>query len=136
MENCIFCQIIAGEIPANKVYEDEDFIAFLNIKPNNLGHTLLVPKKHYKNIFDLPNKLLTKLGPHIQIIANAVLKGTGATGINVGMNNGETAGQLIWHAHIHIIPRHQNDGLVSWGHKDKLVSDDFKQMAEKIKANL
>lgn len=131
--NCIFCKIIAGEIPADKIFEDDDFIAFLDIKPNNLGHTLLVPKAHHKNIFDLPDDLLAKLGKHIQIIASAVLKGTEATGVNVGMNNGATAGQLVWHAHIHLIPRFVGDGLVHWGHKDKFGPADFARMAEEIK---
>jgi len=134
--NCIFCKIIAGEIPANKVFEDDKFIAFLDIKPNNLGHTLLVPKNHHKNIFDLPNDLLEKLGKHIQIVAGAVLKGTEASGVNVGMNNGETAGQIIWHAHIHLIPRFSGDGLVHWKQKPDFGPDDFNRMAAKIKAQI
>jgi len=134
--NCIFCKIIAGEICSNKVFEDDDFIAFLDIKPNNLGHTLLIPKEHYKNLFDLPDELLAKLGKHIQIIASGVLKGTEASGINIGMNNGKTAGQLVWHAHTHIIPRFSGDDLIHWKQKENFSPDDFKLIAEKIKANL
>ena len=131
--NCIFCKIVAGEIPSNKVWEDEDFVAFLDIKPNNLGHTLLVPKAHYKNIFDLPDNLLDKLGKRIQLVAKAVLAGAEAAGINVTMNNGETAGQLIWHAHIHLIPRYQGDGIKPWTQKENFSPDDFQEMTRKIK---
>jgi histidine triad (HIT) family protein len=134
MENCIFCKIVAGEIPANKIFEDDDFIAFLDIKPNNLGHSLLVPKIHCKNIFDMPDEILAKLGKHIQIIAQAVLKGTEAKGINIGMNNGETAGQLIGHAHIHIIPRFPQDGLIHWSAKDGITQEELSKAAEAIKA--
>lgn len=135
-QNCIFCKIIKGEIPSNKIYEDEDFVAILDIKPNNLGHSLVIPKDHHKNIFDLPDNLLAKLGKRIQIVADGVLKGTGASGVNVGMNNGVTAGQLIHHAHIHIIPRFQGDGLVHWQQKDEYTADDFKNTAEKIRQNI
>lgn len=135
-QDCIFCQIIKGDIPANKVYEDEDFIAILDIKPNNLGHSLIIPKEHHKNIFDLPDYLLAKLGKTVQIVASGVLKGTGATGINLGMNNGVTAGQLIHHAHLHIIPRFQGDGLIHWQQKEEYTGDDFKVAAEKIRASI
>ena len=134
--NCIFCKIIAGEITANKVYEDDVFLAFLDIKPNNLGHTLLIPKDHHKNIFDLPEEILAQIGKRLQLVAKAVLKGTEASGVNLGMNNGETAGQLVWHAHIHIIPRFSNDGLIHWKQKETFTPDDFKQIAEKIKASI
>lgn len=136
MDSCIFCKIVAGEIPANKVFENDDFIAFLDIKPNNLGHTLLVPKEHYKNLFDLPGNLLNKVGQPLQLVAKAVLKGTEASGINIGMNNGETAGQLVPHAHIHIIPRFSGDGLVHWKQKENFTPDDFKQVAEKIRQSI
>ncbi|MEK7478172.1 MAG: HIT family protein [Patescibacteria group bacterium] len=134
--DCIFCKIINGEIPSNKIYEDEDFIAILDIKPNNLGHALIIPKEHHKNIFDLPDNLLEKLGKKIQLVANGVLKGTDASGINVGMNNGFTAGQLIHHAHLHIIPRFQGDGLIHWQQKEEFTDDDFKAVAEKIRQNI
>jgi len=134
--DCVFCKIINNEISANKIYEDDNFMAFLDIKPNNLGHTLLVPKEHHKNIFDLPDEILSKLGKSIQTIASGVLKGTEASGINIAMNNGETAGQIVWHAHIHIIPRFVNDKLNNPKPKADFTAKDFSQMAEKIKTAL
>jgi histidine triad (HIT) family protein len=134
--NCVFCKIVAGEIPAEKVFENEDFLAFLDIKPNNLGHTLLIPKTHCQNIFEMPDEILAKLGRHLQIIASAVLKGAEATGVNIGMNNGATAGQLVWHAHLHLIPRYVGDGLKHWNQKDGFTPEDFKQMAAKIRENI
>lgn len=136
IEQCVFCKIVAGEIPANKVFEDENFVAFLDIKPNNLGHTLLIPKKHYKNLFDLPDNLLEKLGKPLQLVAKGVLSGAQATGVNIGMNNGETAGQLVWHAHLHLIPRYKDDGLSHWQAKENITTTDFEEMAQKIKENI
>ncbi len=132
MENCIFCQIIAGTIPAYPIWENDDFIAILDIKPNNLGHSLIIPKAHYKNIFDLPETLLAGVGQAIQTVAEAVLTGAKAAGINVGMNNGSAAGQLIPHAHIHIIPRFDHDGLVHWRAKENIAQSDFEETAKKI----
>jgi len=136
MDNCIFCKIIAGNIPSHKIFEDEDFVAFLDIKPNNLGHTLLVPKEHSKNIFDMSDNVLEKLGKHLQIIAQAVKDGAEATGVNITMNNGETAGQLIWHSHIHIIPRYSGDGIIPWHQKPDISQEDFIKMAERIRTRL
>jgi len=135
MTDCIFCKIVAGEIPADKVYEDEDFLAFLDIHPINLGHTLLIPKKHYENLFDLPSDLLEKIGPKIQLIARAVLVGAGADALNLGMNNGASAGQLVGHAHLHLIPRFDDDGLQHWSAKE-FSAEIFKETAEKIKKGL
>lgn len=131
MNDCLFCQIVAGKIPAEKIYEDEDFIAFLDIKPINLGHTLIVPKTHSRNLFDLPKDLLEKVGPMIQKIALAVKDGAGADGINIGWNNESAAGQLVFHAHIHVMPRFTNDGYEHWHGQDVTV-EDLKTIAEKI----
>lgn len=114
MENCIFCKIIGGEIPADKIYEDENCLAFLDITPINPGHTLLVPKKHYENLYDVPDELLSQMAPIIKKLAVAVKQGMNAEGINVGMNNEQPAGQLVPHAHFHIIPRFSNDGHHHW----------------------
>lgn len=114
MEDCIFCKIIKGEIPCHKVYEDEVFLAFLDIKPINLGHTLLLPKDHHRNLFDLPEEVLSKIGPVIQKIAVAVKDASKAEGINIGWNNESAAGQLVFHSHTHIMPRFKNDGYEHW----------------------
>jgi len=136
MNDCLFCKIIAGEIPAKKVYEDDNFFAFLDINPVNLGHTLVVPKQHFVNIFDIPETTTTQIGPVIKKLAQAVKDGTQADGVNIVINNETAAGQIIFHAHVHIIPRYLNDGFQHWkgagGHTEK----DFKKMQEKITSTL
>jgi histidine triad (HIT) family protein len=135
MTDCIFCKIIAGELPADKVYEDNDFVAFLDIHPVNLGHTLLVPKTHYDNLLDLPAEITEKIGSVTQKLARAVWVGAGASGLNLGMNNGADAGQLVPHAHLHIIPRFEGDGLHHWPHRE-VTKDDLQATADKIKQEL
>lgn len=137
MENdCLFCKIIAGEIPAHKVYEDDDFFAFLDIHPVNPGHTLIVPKAHHRNIFDLPTDILEKMGPVVQKIALAIQKTTQADGTNIISNNEPSAGQVIFHSHTHIIPRHTGDGFTHWQGKTIPTEEEFKNLAEKIKHSL
>jgi histidine triad (HIT) family protein len=131
MNDCIFCKIIKGEIPANKIYEDENSLAFLDITPTNPGHILLIPKKHYENLYDLPNETLKQLAPIIKKIAIAAKKGVQAEGINIGMNNEKSAGQLVPHAHFHIIPRFSNDGHRLWKGKS-YPEGQAEKIAEKI----
>jgi len=135
MENCIFCKIIKGEIPAEKIYEDEICFAFLDVNPVNLGHTLLIPKKHYENIYELPDDLLPKMSLVLKKLMIAVKKGVGADGMNLGMNNGEAAGQLVFHAHFHLMPRYTNDGHVHWKGTPH-TPEENKLTAEKIKENI
>lgn len=108
-EKTIFEKIINGEIPSFKVYEDEETFSFLDINPANYGHTLVIPKKPYKNIYELPEDLAGKLFQSVQKIAIAVKKAVEADGINIVMNNESSAGQIVFHAHIHIIPRFKDD---------------------------
>lgn len=132
MPDCIFCKIIKKEIPADIVYEDENCLAFLDITPVNPGHVLLVPKKHYENLYDLPDEVFKQLAPIIKKLAIAIKKGINAEGINIGMNNERPAGQLVPHAHFHIIPRFSRDGLRHWpGQPYK--EGESSQIAEKIK---
>jgi histidine triad (HIT) family protein len=131
MDDCIFCKIIKGEIPCDKVYEDENCLAFLDITPINPGHTLLIPKKHYENLYELPDEILIKLAPVIKKLAVAIKKGVNAEGINIGMNNERTAGQLVPHAHFHIMPRFSNDSHIHWRGKP-YPKDEAAQTAEKI----
>jgi len=135
MDECIFCKIVKREIPASIVYEDDVSLAFLDIKPVNPGHTLLIPKEHYKNLYEMPDELLSKTGPNTKKIAIAVKRATEADGINIGMNNDPAAGQLVFHQHTHIIPRFSNDGHKHW--KGRLYKEGEEQViAEKIKSVL
>lgn len=131
----IFLKIISREIPAEIVYEDEDFIAILDINPVNPGHTLLISKEAYVNIFDMPKKLLEKVGPLLKKLSGAVKKATGVEGLNIGMDNGEVAGQVVPHAHIHIMPRTKNDGYQLW-HGKQYREGEAREIAEKIRTAL
>lgn len=110
--DCIFDKIISKEIPASIVYEDEDVIAFLDISPTTKGHTLVVPKAHVRTIFDIDAQLLAATMLAVQSVASAVKRATGADGINIIMNNEPAAGQEVFHAHIHVIPRFENDNAL------------------------
>ena len=111
MPECIFCKIVAGAIPCTKVYEDAHVLSFLDIGPISPGHTLLVPKKHYGAIMEMPAGEVAALFKPVAALAAAVKAAVGADGINVLQNNGPTAGQVVPHLHIHLIPRWPNDGL-------------------------
>ncbi len=114
MSDCLFCKIISKELPSSVVYEDDDVLAFLDIKPTNPGHTLVVPKKHSDGFHDAYPETLQKLIVATQKIANAVAQAMGTTGFNLEENNGAIAGQVIPHLHLHIIPRRPEDGLKHW----------------------
>jgi len=103
--HCIFCQIIRKEKPANIIYEDDRTIAFLDIRPISEGHTLVVPKKHYRDIHEIPDKEAAYLFKVAKNVATAVEKGVNADGISIFQNNGRAAGQVIFHIHVHIVPR-------------------------------
>ncbi len=103
-EECVFCKIIRKESSAKIVYEDEKVIAFLSIRPVNPGHTLVVPKKHYEDIYGIPEKEVGYLFQIVKRVTHAVRDSTGAEGIRIVQNNGEAAGQIIFHLHVHVIP--------------------------------
>jgi len=133
--DCIFCKIIAGDIPAYEVYEDENVLAFLDINPVNPGHTLVVPKQHHATLVDLPTDLACKIMETIKKITPAILAGVGADSFNLGLNNGKTAGQVVDHVHFHIMPRFADDGHVLWKGRD-YQEGQAQQVLEKIKQSL
>ncbi|MDD5291165.1 MAG: HIT family protein [Patescibacteria group bacterium] len=130
--DCIFCKIIAGEIPSFKVYEDENVLAFLDIAPVNPGHTLVVPKKHYENMEEILEAELCKLTVVIKKIGKAVKDSLGAEGYNITENNGPVAGQIVPHLHFHVIPRRQDDGLKLWP-QEKYGEGEAEEIVKKIK---
>ena len=136
MNKCVFCKIVKNEIPTDKIYEDEKFFAFLDINPVNPGHILVVPKNHYENIYSLPDEILCDIGSVIKKIAVAVKKSVNADGINIIMNNNGAAGQIVPHAHFHIIPRFADDGLRHWPGKPYSNKEEAAKIAEKIKKEL
>ncbi len=108
-EKTIFEKIVAGGIPCTKIYEDSETFAFLDINPNSVGHTLVITKHPYRNIFDLTDNAAESLIKTVKKIAPAIKKATNCDGINIIMNNEKSAGQIVFHAHIHIIPRKDGD---------------------------
>lgn len=115
MENCIFCKIANGEIPSATLYENEEFRVILDLGPANKGHALILPKEHYRNLYEMPDELAGKamiLAKKVIIKMKEVLK---CDGYNVVQNNEEAAGQTVFHFHLHLIPRNQGDGAgITW----------------------
>lgn len=132
MPDCIFCKIIAGELPSSKVYEDGEVVAFLDIYPTRPGHTLVVPKIHCDDVVGCDPTALARMIQVAQKIAPAVVKAAGAEGFNLGVNNGSAAGQVIGHLHMHVIPRHNGDGLHLWP-AGKYAEGEMSRLAEKIR---
>lgn len=133
MDECIFCKIINSSIPSVKVYEDADFLAFLDIHPVSPGHTLVIPKAHSDKLEDTPDEVVGRLYQLVKKLAKAVMIGTEATAYNLGLNNGVAAGQVVWHTHVHIIPRRKDDGLEPWGSHD-YQGNEMDEIAKKIRA--
>ena len=119
MDNCIFCKIIAGEIPSAVIFEDEEFKAILDRFPGNIGHVLVLPKKHYSNIFDIDEDVAGRLFRLATKIAKNMKEVLGFEAMNVVQNNGSLAGQTVHHFHLHLIPRYENDKvMIKWEQLD------------------
>ena len=114
--DCIFCKIIKGEIPCYKIYEDENVLAFLDIAGDVDGHTLVIPKKHVKNILDCDNNTLNDVFNIVKMISNHYVDNCGYNGVNIFNANDESAQQSVFHFHIHIVPRKQGDNLDGFPH--------------------
>ena len=133
IEDCIFCKIADKKIPSSLVYEDDNVISFLDIMPANKGHCLVVPKKHYETLLDISDEDLKSVILAVKKIAKALSLSIGNGSSNIVMNNGKIAGQLVPHAHVHIIPRFKGDRLrIKWSHK-KYIDKEMKNIQEKIK---
>ncbi len=141
MEKTIFEKILDKEIPSYKIYEDDYVYAFLDVFPITKGHTLVIPKKHSRNIFDCDSETAANIGRVLPKIANAVKSSFSADGVNIFQNNEEYAGQSVFHLHFHIVPRYKKES----GHFDnleikwppqKLEQQQFLEIQEKITNNL
>ena len=133
MDNCIFCKIAAGEIPSATLYEDDDFRVILDLGPAAKGHSLILPKSHAANITEMPEELLGKAMVLAKKVASSMFSSLDCDGVNVVQNNGEAAGQTVFHFHMHVIPRYEGDGAkVSW--KPGTLTDDVREeLLSKIK---
>jgi len=134
-KGCIFCKIVKGEIPCAKVFEDDNVLGFLDIAPANKGHVLIVTKNHYETLLDIPDEDLNDLMLKARRIARAMSSALGNEGFNILMNNKKVAGQLVPHAHVHVIPRFKGDGIqLNWRarkYNDKEISG-FKEKIGKF----
>ncbi len=110
-DNCIFCKLANGMIPTNSIYEDEDFNVIMDASPASRGHAIILPKNHAANIFELGEDDASKIMPVAKKCAAAMKKALDFDGFNVLQNNGETAGQTVFHLHVHLIPRYENDNI-------------------------
>ena len=138
-DNCIFCKIVNNDIPSHKVYEDNAVVAFLDISQVTKGHTLVIPKHHARNIYELPTDVARDVLQAVPAIANAIQRETGAIGMNVLSNAEAIAGQTVYHFHIHLLPRYGvDDGFsAKWEtHQDDYSSEDMQTIATGIKAEL
>ena len=135
-DDCIFCKMVAGQIPVTKVYEDEVVLSFLDIGPISDGHTLVIPKQHFKKLHECPAELAGQVFSRIGRIAGAVVTAMNSDGYNVLCNNGRAAGQLIEHLHFHIIPRNAGDGLFRGWPSYKYKEGQIEHIAEAIRRNL
>lgn len=114
-QNCIFCKIANGEIPSATIYEDEEFRAILDLGPASKGHALILPKTHAANLFELPDETAAKAMVLAKKLGRKLQEGLHADGLNVVQNNGEAAGQTVFHFHMHLIPRYEKDTVnVTW----------------------
>lgn len=135
-DNCIFCKIANGIIPSATVYEDDDFRAILDIAPAHKGHTIILPKTHAANLFEIDDATAAKLLPVAKKVAAAVKKVTGCDGINILQNNGEAAGQTVFHLHVHVVPRFEGDGILPVWPQGSYADGEAAELASKIKAEM
>ncbi|PSH00468.1 MAG: hypothetical protein BRC30_03380 [Nanohaloarchaea archaeon SW_7_46_7] len=131
-DDCIFCQIIEGEMPSNKVYEDDQVVAFLDLNPVSKGHTLVVPKQHVEDIHDAEH--MDYMWEPIVNVANAVKDRFGAEGVNIAQNNGEKAGQEVFHLHFHVTPIYDGNELDITYNRSELNNGE--EIAERLSEEL
>ncbi|MEM3373235.1 MAG: HIT family protein [Candidatus Anstonellales archaeon] len=136
--DCIFCKIANNQIPSATVYEDDEVIAFLDIAPLTRGHTLVIPKKHYSNIHEIPYNELESLIRRVKLLSDSIKTSLNADGINIFQNNGVAAGQIVFHIHFHVVPRYKGDHLemANWKRVNYDSDEEKKMIVEKIKKKL
>lgn len=111
-DNCIFCKIIAGEIPSQAIYEDDKFKVILDVASATRGHALILPKSHYANLYELPDDVASDTIKLAKKMMKVMTDRLGCDGFNILQNNGEVAGQSVFHFHMHLLPRYKDDGEI------------------------
>ena len=132
-KDCIFCKIAAGEIPSATLYEDDDFRVILDLGPASKGHALILPKEHYRNLYDIDGELLAKAAMLAQKMVKKMTDVLGCDGYNIVQNNEPCAGQTVFHFHIHLIPRYEGDSVGLGWHMGELTDEVKNEILEKIK---
>lgn len=135
-DSCVFCRIARKQSPGSVIYEDETVMAFLDINPLNEGHTLIIPKEHHEDIFEIPAELLAYLHTISKRIAIAVKKATKADGISIFQQNGKAADQEIPHLHIHVVPRYEGQTMGRFLERPKADREKLEQIATNIKRQM
>lgn len=136
-EDCTFCRIILKVEQGVVVDEDEEYVVLMDKHPYNPGHTLVIPKKHYKTLLDMPRSEAGRLFERVWLVAKAAVKALDADGVHIGQNNGRAARQVIDHVHVHIVPRFYNDTLDgSWPVRKSLPVEEMKKLAAQIKQQI
>lgn len=136
MNDCIFCKIINNELPSYRIYEDEDFLVILDKFPITLAHSIIIPKKHFEDVYGLDNSTGEKIFPLITKISKALKSHLKCEGLNIFQNNGEVAGQSVKHFHVHIIPRSKDDEIKIIPSSKKVTDEDFINVAEALKTEI
>ncbi len=135
MVDCVFCKIIKGNVPCKKVYEDRYAVAFLDADPANVGHTLVIPKKHFETIEHMKRSDFDGLSEAILKVGRGIMKIS--EGLNILQNNGKVAGQVVPHVHFHLIPRSKEDGyMFDWKKGKKITEEENDKFLKKIKSFL
>lgn len=130
--SCIFCKIVSGELPSQRVFENEHVVAFLDIHPCSNGHTLVVPRQHFDDLLATPTDVACELMAVVQQLAPRVIAAVGASAFNTGINTGSASGQAVMHTHVHIIPRFEGDALHMWP-EQPTTPDELAATAQKIR---
>ena len=133
-DDCIFCKLANGEIPTNSIYEDESFRVILDAAPATKGHALILPKEHYPNLYEIPDELAAKAIILARQMVTKMTKALGADGFNVVQNNGQPAGQTVFHFHMHLIPRYKGDNAGFGWNIGKLSDEDKADILAKMQA--
>lgn len=134
-DNCIFCKLANGDIPTNTLYEDEDFRVILDQSPASKGHALIIPKEHYRNLYDLDDELASKALVLAKKMIRKMAEALGASGYNVVQNNEEAAGQTVFHFHMHLIPRYEDDNVGLGWHMGELTEEDTAEIFRKMEGD-
>lgn len=136
MSDCIFCKILAGEIPSYKLYEDENTFAFLDAFPGTRGHSLVIPKTHYQDLFDTPEDVYSQLISTAKKVANALKKAFQFDGMNLFQTTGKAAGQTVYHIHVHLFPRWMGDQALGGWKPIQPSKKEFEKTRDLISANI